>query len=442
MKWHIICRVGEDDDFTPEIADEEPRFLAPIDQAGNPKEIVSRVLRPLTDSTSLSVPEVAEDLVNLAAAVYSADLRVRRNLSIDRWTRAFVLYVPVRRAELWSRAQPTLRRALEFLTGDRWSLEFRERANGSSPSTLRKGPVIAAPTPDVVCLFSGGLDSFVGAIDNLERGYQVALVGHYGAGLTHKAQEALLRLAREQYKERVSSYLFYLQPPKPEGEEGEPSMRSRSFLFLSLGVAAASAYGSAVPLVVAENGFITLNVPLTYTRMGSCATRTTHPHFVSLFGEALNILGLANMIELPYRFQTKGQMLAAAKDQSLLRAGVPVTMSCAHPESGRYRRFSSETPCGYCVPCIIRGAAVSAAGFDDREHRVDLAIDPPTADTKSGRDLRAFKMAVERFRGASKAEIRSALSQVGPLPPREFGRYLQTFHEGLDEVCRFLATKG
>lgn len=34
-------------------------------------------------------------------------------------------------------------------------------------------------TPAAVCLFSGGLDSFIGAIDLLAAGENIAMVGHY-----------------------------------------------------------------------------------------------------------------------------------------------------------------------------------------------------------------------------------------------------------------------
>src|SRR5262249_13462610 len=139
---------------------------------------------------------------------------------------------------------------------------------------------------DTVSLFSGGLDSLVGAIDLLGESRKVALVGHHGLGITNSVQGDVLSELRSPFAGRFRSFLFYVQPPKPvlgyrEGEckkkkipDGEQTMRSRSILFLSLGAAVASALPSRVPLVVAETGFISLNVPLTGTRLGSASTRT------------------------------------------------------------------------------------------------------------------------------------------------------------------------
>ena len=49
---------------------------------------------------------------------------------------------------------------------------------------------------------------------------------------------------------------------------------------------------NAKRLIVPENGFISINVPLTFARSGSSSTRTTHPYYFKLFQELLLNLGL------------------------------------------------------------------------------------------------------------------------------------------------------
>ena len=92
-------------------------------------------------------------------------------------------------------------------------------------------------------------------------------------------------------------------------------------------------------------------------------------------------------------------MLRGTRNSDLLETIAPLTMSCAHPQADRY---ASGTPghCGYCVPCIIRRAALKAAGMEQEEYALDILSDPPDATTEKGRDLRAFQMAIERLRGA------------------------------------------
>lgn len=436
MQWHIICRVGAEDDYSPEIRQDEPRLIAPIDHPGERREVAGGVLTGFRERTGLMVPAGAVDLLNLAIGVYAADLRVARKFGEDRWSRDFVLYIPVHLPDQWEKQAARLRRMLGFLTGDNWELVFRTTSAELNP--VVKAKKTFDKKPSVVTLFSGGLDSLVGAIDLLAGEGEVALVGHYGSGITHSVQEAVVKRVAREYPDRVLPYLFHVQPPRLEGDEGEPSMRSRSILFLALGTVVASSFGDTVPLQVAENGFISLNAPTTYTRLGSFSTRTTHPYFIEQFRALLRGLKLPTKLSLPYRFHTKGGMLIGAKNQGLLREATPLTMSCAHPEAGRHRKLPPNTPCGYCVPCIIRRAAVEAAGVPDRGHCVDVRQRPPRADTQTGRDFRAFEMAIARFEQLAASEVASRVSQTGPLPAEEFGRYVDTYRRGIEEVRRFL----
>ena len=62
----------------------------------------------------------------------------------------------------------------------------------------------------------------------------------------------------------------------------ETTLRSRSFLFISMAVLVADSISQEMPVFIPENGTISLNFPLTPSRRSSCSTRTTHPHFLSL----------------------------------------------------------------------------------------------------------------------------------------------------------------
>jgi len=68
--------------------------------------------------------------------------------------------------------------AQELGLGDRWRLTFRARVRGYA-EVVRSRPVQMRPQLTSVCLFSGGLDDFVGAIDLLATGEHPLLVSHY-----------------------------------------------------------------------------------------------------------------------------------------------------------------------------------------------------------------------------------------------------------------------
>src|SRR5262249_51932596 len=90
----------------------------------------------------------------------------------------------------------------------------------------------------------------------------------------------------------------------------EPSSRSRSLLFLALGLAVASIHG--VPLWIPENGFASINPPLGSERLGSLSTRTTHPTFLQGLTAALAKVGAHSAIENPFAGSTKGEMFQMA----------------------------------------------------------------------------------------------------------------------------------
>jgi 7-cyano-7-deazaguanine synthase in queuosine biosynthesis len=436
MSWNVIIRVGADDHYVPKLPAGEPRIFAVIDCPGDPSTVRNNILDEILGKIAIPPPLEALDLLNLAIAVYTADLKISRNLAEDAWMRDFVFYMPVVNLERWTEVMPRVVQMLEFLTGDRWQINFRQRQ--PSEKWEVKGEKI--PRVEAVSLFSGGLDSLIGAIDLLGDGKSVGLVGHHGAGITNSVQKRVISEIQRRYRDRITPYMFYVQPPKKGSGRGEPSMRSRSVLFLVLGTVVANALGCKIPLIIAENGLISLNVPLTNSRLGSLSTRTTHPHFISLYQEMLLSLGLVTPVEMPYRFHTKGEMLANAKNQKVLQSTVNLTMSCSHPEIGRYHQGTPGNHCGYCVPCIIRRAALASVQLDNCKYNVDILKDPPMSDRDTGRDFRAFQMAIER---SNYANPRSALFDVlsaGPLPPDDVKYYVGVYSRGMDEVRSFFSS--
>lgn len=436
MKRHIVGHVGAADTFDPTPSGGDPIFHFWMDTPGHPRRVGNDILQRLARKGLYPTPS-AVDLLQLAIAAYSADLRVPRAKAPDRWTRDLQLYLPVVDPSKWERARETLIRFLAFLTGDRWELHFRPR---SAPEPRADGVAPSTSTPTVVSLFSGGLDSFAGAVDLLEQHPLVALVGHYADGRASQAQINARAHLEGSYEDQTWLFRFWVQPPSfPEGGR-EPTQRSRSILFLALGTLTADAIGTGTPLVVPENGYISLNVPLTPARTGSLSTRTTHPYLMALYRELLAELGLTVPIEMPYQFATKGEMLRNSRNPVVLQAGAHWTLSCAHPGVGRYAGGRPDQHCGYCVPCIIRRASLKAAGVIDTDYFRNILTDPPTPDSERGRDLRAFLMATARLRGAPPYRFFFDVLHTGPLSqrPDEVQQYAAVYQRGVDEVRAFL----
>ena len=316
----------------------------------------------------LTPSERAFDLLLLAALVFGADTRVNRDSeSQDGWTREFDLYLPVSDPDLWQASHDLLTTMLSFLTGDRWRFIFRVR-----PKEFRR-VITAASQKELekfscASLFSGGLDSFIGATDLFAAGQRPLLTSHYWDGMTsHHQTVCFNHLNRHFPKSQVRQMRVRVGFEKGlvKNVASEDTQRSRSFLFFALGVLARSGLPDKGILYVPENGLISLNVPPDPLRLGALSTRTSHPFFMVRFNELLRHLALNVELLNPYRHQTKGEMVAACRDREFLKKFAKDTMSCSAETKGRYR---GEPPrhCGHCVPCLIRRASIQH-GLDSDE---------------------------------------------------------------------------
>jgi len=438
MSYHIVCQADPSDQFAPRVRDTDTVYTVCIDKPGDPNRVRQSVVEQIA-KRGVAPQTAASDLLRLAMTVYSADMGIPRSTGFDSWTRDFVLHLPVTEFDRWYATIGTATDMLMFLTGDHWVISLRqsdEDPEKNKRQTSWEGP---QEVPQAVSLFSGGLDSFIGAIDRLEMGERLALVAHYGAGTTNKAQEQSHAAIEAVYPDLTEFFSFYVQPPPPLGGEPEKTTRSRSILFLSLAVSVASSLGDSVPLIIAENGLISINPPLTHSRMGSFSTRTTHPYFLDLYGQLLDALGIGVSIETPYRFYTKGEMILGVLNSDAFQAGAYHTLSCSHPDVSRYWGHSPGQHCGYCVPCIIRRSAMYAARLDDPSHYLlDVRNDPPPMDKDRGRDFRAFEMAMERLANADHQQLLFDVLDTGPVPPADASMYVDVYRRGMDEVRNFL----
>ena len=370
----------------------------------------------------------------MALGVWAGDKLLSRRAAPDAWTRHLVLHLPADPA-LTSLAAP-FAALLNFLTGDNWTLKPRE-----VPLDLgitRKWP--HAWTPQAVVLFSGGLDSLAGAIDLLEAGQRLLLVSHYDFGQLAQAQQRLAgALALHYGPDRVHHLGARVQLEGPE-----LTLRSRSLLYLALGLTAAGAFPKEAALVIPENGWMSLNPPLTLNRLGTYSTRTTHPDFLERLTGLWRDAGIARPLLNPYAGLAKGQLLARCRDQGLLGNLYPLTLSCARPVAARWRGQGGGA-CGYCYPCLLRRVALHSLGWDRGEdYLLDILASPKTLTHRSrGRDLRAVLLALRTWeespqevaarvhRGALSADLAIRNAQAQSL-----------LHTGFQEIGRFLEDKG
>jgi hypothetical protein len=403
----------------------------------------------LDDLAKLNIypTELGVDLLILAAHVHAADTRISRDTeSQDNWTREIRLVAPVSDVGRWQKTTAVLSRMLNFLTGDLWAVEFRSRAAGFETTVKPRPLQFTKPPFNDLALFSGGLDSLIGAIDSLEPGRNPLFISHAGEGAVSAAQDSLFRKLQSHYKDRPFDRLR-IWMSFPEGlvkdVPSDKTTRARSFLFFATGVFAGTGLGEGLTLRVPENGLIALNVPLDPLRLGALSTRTTHPFYMARWNELLGILGISIPIENPYWDKTKGEMVASCANRTLLKRIIPDTLSCASPTKARWKGRSTEH-CGYCLPCIIRRAAIrSGFGKNDPTTYTLADLTEKMLDTTQaeGRQVRSFQFAIERLK--KQPRLASLLihkpGSLADESPAQQTALAEVYRRGMDEVSALLA---
>ncbi len=370
-----------------------------------------------------------------ALGVWSADKLQPRRLTADAWTRQITLHLPV--SPQWLPLATSLAQLLNFLTGDDWTLKLRE-----APLDLGiKGEWPHLWSPDGVMLFSGGLDSLVGALDFLEAGQRLLLVSHYDFGQLASIQQNLAAALLGHYgSERVHHLGIRVQFP----EALELTTRSRSLLYLALGLTAVAAWGTQVPLIIPENGWISLNPPLTGNRLGSYSTRTTHPYFLEQLTGLWREANCAPALLNPYQELTKGEMVRSCRNRVLLKELFRLSVSCARPVVSRWHGGTAGA-CGYCYPCLMRRAALQAQGWDRGEDYLrDVLADPEILSHRvRGQDLRALLLAVKTWEEAPEdLEARLVLGVSPETLAARFPQARQVMAWGFREIAGWLREKG
>lgn len=410
-----------------------------------------------------NLENIYEDLITVAASVYAADKRVPRvgvwaGEVEDNWTRKLQISIPVLEIEKWREVQNKLEDILNFLSGDIWTVNFRKTDFKFRNYITKKKYNIIEGKFDAVSLFSGGLDSYSGAINLLEKGKNICFVGcrEYNA-LGNRIFE-LYRILKDNYPDcNMDMVLFNTDPRIPyniaedlKTKYIENTSRSRSFLFLSVALAVASQIGEKVPVYIPENGFIGLNLPLTPSRRGSCSTRTTHVYFINTLNNFLQILEIPHRVENFFAYKTKGEIVQGVKLTEAFKMGAGKTISCSHPMRADKGIKGRPRNCGYCYPCLIRRASLNGIYLSEEylenfkeDYKIGMAFVKnerfSNPDTGKTTDLKAVLLAVHDYlKNGSKDYYTQKLISLGGMDMQDIERFVNVYIKSMRELYDFI----
>jgi hypothetical protein len=381
-----------------------------------------------------NLPDLLIDLLEVAAYVYCADQRLVRGSEQlskfgENWRRSLRFSIPVRELEVWQdpEVQDALIDTLGFLSDDSYTFDFRQAETPVQPKELYFQDLIdPADEHDEVALFSGGVDSFAGAVTDLvANGRSLTLVGHYSSTKVRSVQEGLIaELKRKGFDRRLSYVPVWVSNEGVRAREF--TQRTRSFLFACLGFVVARMSGKD-SFSFYENGVVSINLPLAGDVVGGRATRTTHPKVLRGLEHLFSLL-LDRQIQIhtPLQWLTKTEVtekIAAAGMVDLLSQ----TVSCTRPR----KWTEGQKHCGVCSQCIDRRFGILAAGLGEHEPPARYMHDLLLDDRSGGDDLRmalAYVSLFKRISTTTKArflvdfpEIVSAVGHFPGVPTAEAG---------------------
>ena len=317
------------------------------------------------------LPPRCRDLLEIAAYVFTGDRLTPRGSSkaveYQSWSRSPRFIIKVRDYEFWhqSRVGEALESALRFATGD-YDYEFTFQPNHATPPTSLFDNEVFSLEHDgdiSIMLFSGGIDSLAGVVQQLEQNQKTCLPSKpLVAGWNRPNANAALHPPYKRTTEGAlaltnSGRIFKVLEPKRKRNAAGP------FLYGSIAFALATALGCD-HFYICENGVTSLNFARRDDLINSRASRTTHPQTVGRLASLFSIIAERPFtIETPFMWCTKTDVveyLKASGRGHLLSSSV----SC----SRTYNSGPNATHCGECFQCLDRRIGIYGAGADNLDN--------------------------------------------------------------------------
>jgi 7-cyano-7-deazaguanine synthase in queuosine biosynthesis len=304
------------------------------------------------------------DALVVAAAVEFCD-RIQKRPALG-WGRDFSLTIPVHDVAHWNSkpVRAALIDALEFLTGDKWQIEFTPRRKPQEISRQAYLPIPAGIT--TIIPFSDGIDSrAVSALKEKELGSRLCRV--------RLGSKAIDKRIPGQERRPFTTVPYKVKTNK---RSGESTARSRGFKFATVsGIAAYLVQANEI--VVPESGQGALGPVLVPTGQGYEDFRN-HPLFTDRMERYFKALFAADIhFNFPRLWFTKGETLAAYA--KLYGAQAHVDAQSCWQQNRHVSVDNRRRQCGICAACMLRRLSVHAADLKEpRETYLWENLNAPT----------------------------------------------------------------
>jgi hypothetical protein len=147
-------------------------------------------------------------------------------------------------------------------------------------------------------------------------------------------------------------------------------------------------------------------------------------------------------VENPYWHKTKGEMANECKNKEFLFKVMEKSVSCSSPVKATWKKLPPQH-CGFCVPCIIRRAAMQKAfgfGRDCTEYtQKSISTIISNHANSEGEQIRSFQLAINKIK-KQPSITKILIHKPGPLSndPEYLEKLASVYKRGLLEVDEFI----
>lgn len=319
------------------------------------------------------------DFIEIATYIYAVDQMVVRCQGIVdphglRWNRNIRMIIAVQDYDFWSQQKvvEVLQETMNFLSDDRIVFIFEKME--TRPPAQSYFHFVGSETdlkgkPEQVMLFSGGLDSLGGAVQEMiVDGRNTVLVRHQSSRKFQTRYGFIEKTLRERSGHK--GYFISINTGKDSEITKEYTQRGRSFLYFALAATIANLLGLD-NIRFYENGPVSLNLPLSGQVVGGRATRTTHPQTLHYFQTLMSMIVDGDFrVENPFLYKTKSDIVKLLIENNCGDL-IKHSMSCAHS----WQQSNLHHHCGTCSQCIDRRVAIIAADALEYDSEKDYLVD-------------------------------------------------------------------
>lgn len=309
---------------------------------------------------------IVADLLELAALVYAADKLATHPAD---GTVSINVHAHLRNPQVFDSLQSKLSTLLYWMTDCTWNFTFVDRRLADSAGSQQQLlPLIVAKSgpPQEVALWSGGLDSLAGLSIRKQAIKPEASLVLCSLDLSNhirniqKSTQSFFFHQDEISIPKISIPVRIRYQSATGDHEKNHLLRSRGFLFLTVGAALAHSLGLGT-LHVYENGIGAINLPYLSSKLISDHSRGVHPKTLQLASDVISS-ALSSPISIlnPFVFNTKAQMCCMMPSRTAATEAASSNSCDSRP------RRKGITACGTCASCILRQQALFTAKIQDQ----------------------------------------------------------------------------